>query len=172
MRLSELKPCAACGGKITPIWYVLRISQAMINPRSGNQVLGMMQMMGGSLALAEAMVPDADCVLVMGDEEPELMTEINLCQECCIRGDFPEGKANALLIVRSVNNHERLVNALNGDAALGLQIDGLAAVCWHLENGHDNAKISREALAKALRAIHVKLVAARAALALAEKDGE
>lgn len=82
MKLSELKPCAACKGKITPIWYVVRISQAMLKPQAANGVLGLCQMFGGSLALAEAMAPEPDCVLVMGDKEPSLMTEINVCQQC------------------------------------------------------------------------------------------
>lgn len=81
MKLSELKPCAVCKGKLTPIWYVVRISMAMLKPTAANGVLGLQQMLG-SLALAEAMAPEPDCVLVMGDEEPALMTEINVCQQC------------------------------------------------------------------------------------------
>ena len=86
MKLSEMRPCAKCHGKVAPIWYVLRVSQAMINPRAGNQVLGMMQMLGGNLALAETIAPEPDCVLVMGDKEPALMTELNLCQGCFMEG--------------------------------------------------------------------------------------
>lgn len=82
MKLSELKPCANCGGKIAPIWYVVRISQAMIKPKEGNQVLGLMQVLGGSLALAETMAPEAHCVLVMGDADPTLMAEVAICQDC------------------------------------------------------------------------------------------
>ncbi len=37
----------------------------------------------GGLAVAEAMAPDADeSVLVFGDKEPALMTELFLCFEC------------------------------------------------------------------------------------------
>lgn len=82
MKLSELKSCAVCNGKIAPLWYVVRVSQAMLNPRAANQTLGLMQMFGGNLALAEIMSPEPDCVLVMGDKEPSLMTEINICQNC------------------------------------------------------------------------------------------
>lgn len=82
MKLSELKPCAVCGGKLVPIWYVLRISQAMLKPNAANTVLGLRQMFGGSIALAEAMAPEPDCVLVMGDQEPLLMDEIHVCQAC------------------------------------------------------------------------------------------
>ena len=86
MKLSELKPCAACHGKIAPIWYVVRISQAMLNPRAANQTLGLAQMFGGNLALAEVMSPQPDCVLVMGDAEPGLMTELSICQNCFLMG--------------------------------------------------------------------------------------
>lgn len=70
MKLSELKPCAVCKGKITPMWYVVRFSMAMLKPQAANGVMGLMQMLGGSLALAEAMAPEPDCVVVMGDKEP------------------------------------------------------------------------------------------------------
>lgn len=82
MKLSELKPCAVCKGKLFPFWYVVRVSMAMAKPGSSNQVLGLMQMFGGSLALAETMAPDPDCVMVMGDENPSLMNELHICQEC------------------------------------------------------------------------------------------
>ena len=93
MKLSELKPCASCGGKLVPIWYVIRVSSAMLKPQPANQVLGLRQILG-SLTLAEAMAPDADCVLVMGDADPQLMTEIQICQPC-----FLEGKVELPLLM-------------------------------------------------------------------------
>jgi len=102
VKLSELKPCAQCGGKITPIWYVVRISQAMIKPQSGNQVLGLMQILGGSLALAETMAPEADCVLVMGDQEPSLLTELHICQDCILMGH-----QNLALLMESASQSEQ-----------------------------------------------------------------
>ncbi len=82
MKLSELKPCAVCHGKIVPTWYVVRISQAILKPNAANETLGLMQMFGGSLALAEAMSSHSDCVAVFGDEDKNLMTEVNVCQNC------------------------------------------------------------------------------------------
>ena len=102
MKLSELKPCAACHGKLAPIWYVMRISQAMLNPRAANQTLGLAQMFGGNLALAEVMSPQPDCVLVMGDVEPELMTEIAICQEC-----FMMGKVELPILVEQANSERK-----------------------------------------------------------------
>ena len=52
-----------------------------------------------------------------------------------------------------------LLEAIDGDACLSLQISGLSAMAWHLEQGHDNAKIGREALALALRGIEKRLKA-------------
>lgn len=34
------------------------------------------------MALAELMSPESDCVVIMGDKEPKLTTEIHICQEC------------------------------------------------------------------------------------------
>lgn len=82
MKLTELTPCAVCKGKIVPFWYVVRFSMAMISPRAANGVMGLAQMFGGNLALAEAMAAEPNCVKIAGDEEPNLMTEINICQQC------------------------------------------------------------------------------------------
>jgi len=59
---------------------------------------------------------------------------------------------------------QELREALDGDACLDLYASGLGAIAWHLEQGHDNAKIGRDALALALRALESKLNKARAAL--------
>lgn len=50
-----------------------------------------------------------------------------------------------------------MARALNGDASLALEVSGLKAIAWHLEKGFDNGKISRDALAKALRSVANKL---------------
>lgn len=89
MKLSELSPCASCNGPIVPIWYVLRFSVAMLDRNATNSTLGLIQHFGGfgnhgSLAIAEAMSPNPDCVKVLGDEEPSLMVEVNICQNCFI----------------------------------------------------------------------------------------
>jgi hypothetical protein len=76
-----------CKGKLVPIWYVLRFSMTMLKPGATNSTLGLVQHFGGFgnpgvLAIAEAMSPEPDCVMVMGDEDPSLMTEIFICQQC------------------------------------------------------------------------------------------
>lgn len=96
MKLSELKPCASCDGKLVPIWYVVRISQATLNPSATNSTLGLVQHFGGlgnagALAVAEAMSPDSDCVMVLGDKEPSLMTELAICQKCALMKDLNIG---------------------------------------------------------------------------------
>lgn len=93
MKLSELKPCGVCRGKIVPIWYVVRASQAMLKPSAANSTLGLLQHFGGmhnpgALAVAEAMSPDPDCVMIFGDADPHLMTEIFICQQCALMKDI------------------------------------------------------------------------------------
>lgn len=87
MKISDLKPCAVCKGKIVPIWYVIRISQAILNPGAARSTLGLVQHFGGiekagALAIAEAMSPEPDCVMIFGDKDAGLMTEIFVCQKC------------------------------------------------------------------------------------------
>jgi hypothetical protein len=67
------------------------------------------------------------------------------------------------------DSQRELREAMNGDACLALEISTLAAICWHLEHGYDNAKIGRDALAKVLRVLQRKLEKAQMALANAEK---
>lgn len=87
MKLSELKPCAACKGKLVPIWYVVRVTQAMVNASVANEVLSLVMRFGANdagLAVAEAMAPEPDCVMILGDKEKALMTELHICQSCFI----------------------------------------------------------------------------------------
>lgn len=84
MKLSEIRPCDACGGPIAPVFNIVRCSSAIFNADAVNSTLGLNQIFGGhALKLAEAMGSCADkAVLVAGDSNPELTTELLLCQEC------------------------------------------------------------------------------------------
>jgi hypothetical protein len=86
MKLSECRPCDKCGKKISPIFYVIRFSQALFTP-AANRTLGMIQYMGGNVALGEEFAPESDdAVLVLGDKQKELMTELFICQPCFLMG--------------------------------------------------------------------------------------
>lgn len=81
-RVSDLRPCDNCHGKIVPQFYLLRVSLALIKPQAVNEFMGMHQFFGGraSAALVENFAPAAaDAVIVAGDQEPSLMTEIVIC---------------------------------------------------------------------------------------------
>lgn len=88
MKLSELRPCDNCGGKIAPTFYVVRVSLALFDPRATNTQLGLVQMFGGAgngaLALAEIMGPTPDVVQIAGDKKKELRTELFICQDCAL----------------------------------------------------------------------------------------
>lgn len=88
MRLSELNPCALCGGPLRPKyaggWYVLRVSLVMFT-QAANEVLGLCQVYGGlrAIKIAEAMAPAADdAVMIAGEKDPELWQEVHVCMEC------------------------------------------------------------------------------------------
>jgi hypothetical protein len=89
MKLSELKPCALCGGPLLRppcgTWYVLRVTQAMVNPAAARQVLGLTTMLWGALGLAEAFAPEPEeAVMVFGDKDRHLMTELHVCFDCWV----------------------------------------------------------------------------------------
>lgn len=91
MKLSELRPCDSCNGPLigkgptaNPLWYVVRVTQAVVSQKA-NQVMGLAQYFNGDLGLAEVMAPEPDkAVLVLGDENKELLTELFLCMECAV----------------------------------------------------------------------------------------
>lgn len=107
MKLSDLRPCDNCGGKIAPAFYVVRISQAFIMP-AARQTLGLMEMFHGNLGLAEVFTPDPDAVKVVGDEEKSLMTELLLCQNCRLMGKVD-------LVVLGERRNEQIAVATKGD---------------------------------------------------------
>lgn len=82
MKLSDLRPCDNCGGKIAPQFYVVRFSLALINADVANQTLGLTQMLGGSLALAEVFASGKDAVIIAGEKDKTLLDEIYLCSDC------------------------------------------------------------------------------------------
>lgn len=90
MKLSELRPCDKCNGPLAPSWYVIKLSQCMLDRNATNQTLGLTQMFGGNLAIAELMGSQADrAVVVLGDEIDGLWTELLVCQSCVLglKGD-------------------------------------------------------------------------------------
>lgn len=85
MKVSELRPCDNCGGKIAPAFYVVRFSQALINAEAVNQFMGIHQFFGGraGAALVENFAPAAgDAALIFGDKDKALETELFICEGC------------------------------------------------------------------------------------------
>lgn len=86
MKLSDIRPCDQCGGKIAPMFYVVKSSIAMFNRNAVNEQLGLVQMFGGGgagIALAEVMGAHGnDVVMIAGDEDEQLWFEFYLCQDC------------------------------------------------------------------------------------------
>lgn len=108
MKLSNLRPCDNCGGKIAPLFYVVRTSIAVINPDAANETLGLTQMFRGSLSLAEAFSSKPDAVKIGGDENKELMSEIFLCQNCYF------GDVNVAVLVEKIAIQKRIKDENDG----------------------------------------------------------
>jgi len=85
MKLSDLHVCDSCGGAVGMQFYVVRVSLAIVMAREANQVLGLAQMLGGRLGLAEVFAPDDNAVMVFGDEDKSLMDELLICMNCLQR---------------------------------------------------------------------------------------
>lgn len=118
MKLSSLKPCACCRGPLrSPMcatWYVIRMTQAMVNRQHANEVVGLNTMFGGAFGLAEMMAPAADkAVMILGDDEPKLMTEIHVCFDCLV------GKMGMLSSAMELAREDAAAEAEAGGAGEG-----------------------------------------------------
>jgi hypothetical protein len=97
MKLTDLRPCDACNGPLqgkpggvrSATWYVVRVTQAMLNPKAAGRTLGLAQFFGqgsispAALNLAEVMGDCGDdAVMILGDKEPALTTELFICFDC------------------------------------------------------------------------------------------
>ena len=90
MRLSELRPCDNCGGKLTGeegrniTFYIIRFTMAVFNPNAINQVMGMHQyFQGKAFALAEVMAPESDhAVNLVAEQEGGKWVELLICFDC------------------------------------------------------------------------------------------
>ena len=78
LKLSELRPCDACGGPIASVFRHVTVQIAIVKPQEARAQLGLAQMLGGSLALAEVMGPSPQPVTV----EDELAVTLFLCSTC------------------------------------------------------------------------------------------
>jgi len=81
MKLSDLRPCDNCNGKLAPIFYILKMSVAVINPTKTNQTLGLAQQFQGNLVLAEVMGVGGE-IAIGSETNPELEEIILLCNDC------------------------------------------------------------------------------------------
>jgi hypothetical protein len=90
LKLSELRPCDACGGQITPFFQHIQIRHAIFNARNVNATIGIMHGWGRTLAdrdamqalnVAEALSPGADAAVEVLDE-PDATTTLFICNEC------------------------------------------------------------------------------------------
>jgi len=93
MKLTELRPCDNCGGKLTGEvgrniqFYVLQVSMAILNPRAINQVLGMnLYFQNKSLPVAEMFVPEADDAVELLADQKGLggWAKLFICFDCAI----------------------------------------------------------------------------------------
>lgn len=76
MKLSDLTPCATCGGPIAPLFYRVTVEQILLDATAANQVLGLNTMFGGRLRLAEAMAPNDDVTKMLQTNS------VILCSDC------------------------------------------------------------------------------------------
>lgn len=80
--INDLHGCDFCKGAIHPVFYVIDIRAAAIDPRTANQFLGMHQYFEGkSPVLAELFTPGCDAMASICDE-PDARTRLFICMKC------------------------------------------------------------------------------------------
>ena len=113
MKLSRLRACDSCSGPIVrpgrPQLHRIVVDDGFVLGTAANQVLGMTQVFQGSLALAEAMVPDPEVVKFLSEADVGALTELLFCADCYGTGLVePAG----LILHRLVEQRRRKVKGL------------------------------------------------------------
>jgi hypothetical protein len=83
MKMKDLRPCDKCGGQIVPVFHIVEVTQAIVDARAVNREYGMVQVMGGSVALASIMGVNEDVVKMVPHS-----TTLILCQDCGLSGEI------------------------------------------------------------------------------------
>lgn len=76
MKLSELTPCAICGGPIAPLFYRIRVEQMMVDANAANRYLALTTMFGGSSALANLFSDNDNGTLLLQENS------VLICSDC------------------------------------------------------------------------------------------
>lgn len=87
MKLSELRPCDRCRGPVGLVFSIVRTSLAVVNQKAAREVVGTAGILGGlsnpgALRVAEALAPQAEAVVIAGEKDPNLWSELVLCLAC------------------------------------------------------------------------------------------
>lgn len=88
MKLSQLRPCDNCGGRLQLLFYQITVSPTVIDRSAVGQTLGLAQFFSAGeavcdshLSIAEALTPTPEATR----SDPNLDTEICLCQDCYLK---------------------------------------------------------------------------------------
>lgn len=80
MKLSELRVCDCCGGKLVRDgsiqFFTVNVGSEIIDHRALNQVASMLQLYHGNVALAEVMAPESEVTKAIPP------TKLLVCFEC------------------------------------------------------------------------------------------
>ncbi len=79
---TRVKPCENCGGKIGPDFYIVKLSQALVDPSAVNRYVGMTQYFQGHTALADVFATDKTLEHVMQGEDANQWPEMIICLRC------------------------------------------------------------------------------------------
>lgn len=78
MKTNDLKPCARCNGKVYPMIYRVTVERLWIDHEKVNRDLGLAQILGGNLDLADVFSPHGSVVDTIDTNVADL------CQDCAL----------------------------------------------------------------------------------------
>jgi hypothetical protein len=79
---TRIKPCESCGGKLGPIFYVVKVAQAVVNVGAVNRHVGMTQHFQGHAALAAVFSPDETLEEIAEGPDANRWPEATICADC------------------------------------------------------------------------------------------
>jgi len=106
VKLTDLHPCDNCGGRVDPIFFVVRVSQALVMPGARGEAESMFG--DGQAPTSSLWRNSEDAVLVFGsgraaNNTSNMYTEALVCADC-----FHSGRATLPRLVERLGRADEL----------------------------------------------------------------
>jgi hypothetical protein len=84
---TRIQKCQKCNGAIGPVFYVVKVAQAVVDYGAVQRHAGLMAMMGGNAAIADVFSPERSLETVIEGDDANAWNEAIICQKCGVESE-------------------------------------------------------------------------------------